>query len=126
MPIEESDQDDLTKASKKVQKQMVEAEKKIGDATLQAQNEFLKTFEEMSREVMSRAAAEVELGLKLSKKLSTARSFPDALAAYQEWLSEEMTARSEDARWFMTNSQKFMTTSTRAFSSGWPGAGLST
>src|SRR6516165_627041 len=126
MPIEESDQGDRTKASKTVQRQIAQADTKIGDAALQAQNEFLKTFEEMNREVMSRVAAEVEHCAKLSKKLSAARSFPDALAAYQEWLSEEMTACSEDARRLMTNSQKFMTASTRVFSSGWPGAGMST
>jgi len=126
MPIEERDQGDPTKASKTVQKQIAEAETKIGDAALQAQNEFLKTFEEMNREVMSRVAAEVEHCAKLSKKLSAARSFPDALVAYQEWLSEEMTACSEDARRLMNNGQKFMTASTRVFSSGWPGAGMST
>ena len=126
MPIEERDQGDRTKASKTVQKQIAEAERKIGDTALQAQNEFLKTFEEMNREVMSRVAAEVEHCAELSKKLSAARSFPDALAAYQEWLSEEMTACSEDARRLMTNSQKLMTASTRVFSGGWPGAGMST
>jgi Phasin protein len=126
MPMEESQQSEFTKASKTVQKQVTETEKKMSDAALEAQKEFLKTFEEMSREVMSRAAAEIELGVKLSKKLSAARSIPDAVAAYQEWLSDEMNARSEDARLFMVNSQKFMTSSTRAFSSGWSGAGMST
>ena len=35
---------------------------------------------------MARATAEVELGLKLSRKLTDAHSVPDAFAAYQEWL----------------------------------------
>jgi hypothetical protein len=87
---------------------------------------LLKTLEEMSREVMSCATAEVQRGVNLSKKLSASHSIPDAIAAYQEWLSEEMNARSEDARRFMANSQKFMTTSARTFSSGWSGAGMST
>jgi sugar-specific transcriptional regulator TrmB len=118
--------DELTKASKTVEKQIAQTEKKIGDATLQAQNEFLKTLEEMNREVMSRMAAEVERGVKLSTKLSAARSLPDAAAAYQEWMSEEMNARSEDARRFMANSQKFMNTSTKFLSNGWSGVGMST
>jgi sugar-specific transcriptional regulator TrmB len=118
--------DELTKASKTVEKQIAQTEKKIGDATLQAQNEFLKTLEEMNREVMSRMAAEVERGVKLSTKLSAARSLPDAAAAYQEWMSEEMNARSEDARRFMDNSQKFMNTSTKFLSNGWSGVGMST
>jgi hypothetical protein len=113
-------QDDFSKASRIAEKQIAETEKKISDATLQAQNEFVKTCEEMSREVMSRASAEIELGLKLSQKLSAAHSLPDVMSAYQEWLSAEMSARSEDARRFMTNSQKFMATSTRLLSNGWP------
>jgi sugar-specific transcriptional regulator TrmB len=111
--------DELTKGSKTVEKQIAQTEKKIGDATLQAQNEFFKTLEEMNREVTSCVTAEVERGVKLSTKLSAARALPDALAAYQEWLSEEMNARSEDARRVMANSQKFMTTSTRLLSNGW-------
>ena len=108
------------------QKQIGDVEKKIGDAAVEAQNQFLKTLEEMSREAMACATAEIERGLKLSKKLSAAHSVTDAVAAYQEWLSEEMTARSEDARRFMSNSQSFMSTSSRAFSNGWSGMGMST
>jgi hypothetical protein len=38
----------------------------------------------MSRDWMGRATAEVELGLKLSKKLTAAHSVPDAITAYQD------------------------------------------
>jgi hypothetical protein len=61
-------------------------------------SEFFNTLQEMSRDWMARATAEVELNLKLSKKLTAAHSVPDAVAAYQEWLSEEVGARAEDAR----------------------------
>jgi hypothetical protein len=67
---------------------------------------------------MSRATAEIELGLKLSQKLSTARSPSDAMSAYQEWLTQEMKARTEDTRQFMTNCQNFITEGTRLFSNG--------
>ena len=119
MPMEQNSREDFNRAAKTAQKQISDAEKKIGDAALEAQNQFLKTLEEMSREAMACATAEIERGLKLSKKLSTAHSVTDAVAAYQEWLSEEMTARSEDARRFMSNSQSFMSTSSKAFSNGW-------
>jgi Phasin protein len=107
------------------QREFVEASKttqmKIGDATRQVQDEFTKTVEEMSRAVMSRATAEIELGVKFTQRLGAARSLPDVISAYQEWLSEEMNARSEDARQFMANSQKFITASTRLFSNGQSG-----
>ena len=121
----QSYQAETTKASKTVQKEIAETEKEIGDTTLQVQNEFIKTCEEMSRAVMSRAAAQIELASKLSEKLGAAHSFPDVVSAYQGWLSEQMNACSEDARQFMTNGQKFVTTSTRLFSNGWSSVGMS-
>lgn len=118
-------QDEFANASKTTQKKIAEAEKKISDTALQVQSEFAKTFEEISRAVMSRATAEIELGVKLTQKLGAACSLPDVVLAYQEWLSEEMNARSEDARQFMTSSQKFIAASTRLFSNGQSGVGLS-
>lgn len=74
---------------------------------------------------MARAKV-IELGLKLSKKLTDAHSVPDALSAYQEWLNEEMSARAEDARLLMSNGQKFLDTASRLLSSGWTNAGMAT
>jgi len=107
-------QAELTKASKTVQKQIAETGEKIGEV----QNEFAKTLDVMHRAAMSRATAEMELTLKLSQKLSTAHSPSDALSAYQEWLTDEMNARTEDARQFMASCQGFITEGTRLFSNG--------
>jgi hypothetical protein len=79
-------------------------------STNPAGSEVFNTLQEMSRDWMARATAEVELSLKLSRKLTDAHSVPDAVAAYQEWLNEEMGARVEDARLLMSNGQKFMDT----------------
>jgi hypothetical protein len=96
-----------------------ETNKKAANASFGAQGEFFNAFEEMSRDWISRATTEVELGLKLSKKLSAAHSVPDAIAAYQEWLSEEMSVRAEDARRLISTGQKFMNTGSRLMSNGW-------
>jgi len=109
-------QTELNEASKTVQKQISETEKRIGETTRQFQSEFAKTLEEMNRTVMSRASAEMQLGLKLSQKLSAARSPSDAVSAYQEWLTEQMSERSEAAREYMASCQKFITESARLFS----------
>ena len=85
-------------------------------------SEFFNALQEMSRDWMEHATAEVELGLKLSKKLTAAHSVPDAVAAYQEWLNEEMGARAEDARLLMSSGQKFMDASSRFLSSSWTSA----
>jgi hypothetical protein len=89
-------------------------------------SEFFNALQEMSRDWMGRATAEVELGLKLSKKLSAAHSVPDAVAAYQEWLSDELGARAEDARLLMSNGQKLMDASSRLLSNNWTSASTST
>ena len=89
-------------------------------------SEFFNALQEMSRDWMVRANAEVELGLKLSKKLTAAHSVPDALAAYQEWLREEMSARAEDARLLMSNGQKIMDASSRLLSNSWTSGSMST
>ena len=75
-------------------------------STNQAGSEFFNTLQEIRREWMARATAEVELSLKLSKKLTDAHSVPDAVAAYQEWLNDEMGARAEDARLLMSNGRR--------------------
>jgi len=92
----------------------------------QAGSDFFNTLEEVRRDWMTRAAAEVELSLKLSKKLTDAHSVPDAVAAYQEWLNEEMGARAEDARLLMSSGQKFMDASSRFLSSSWTSASTTT
>ena len=89
-------------------------------------SEFVNTLQEMSRDWMTRARAEVELSLKLSKRLTEAHSVPDAVAAYQEWLNEEMGARAEDARLLMSNGQKFMDASSRLLSRSWTSTSTTT
>ncbi len=112
--------------SKSVRAGSDETKSKIGNASFQVRDEFFNTLQEMGGDWMACATAEVELGLKLSKNLSAAHSVPDALAAYQEWLSEEMDARAEDARRLMSNGQKFLDVSSRLLSKGWTSAGTTT
>src|SRR5262249_5952824 len=108
-------QAELNKASRTVQKQISETEERIADTTRQVQSEWTKALEEMSQAVMSRAKAEMQLGLKLSEDLRAAHSPSDAWLAYQEWLTAMMSGRSEDGRQFMDNCQKFVTESTKLF-----------
>jgi hypothetical protein len=105
---------------------MAREETRSDRSTNPAGSEFFNTLEEMRREWMASATAEVELSLKLSKKLTDAHSVPDAVAASQEWLNDEMGARAEDARLLTSNGQKFMDTTSRFLSSGWTTAGMTT
>ena len=105
---------------------MAKEETRTDQSTNPAGLEFFDTLQEMRRDWMARATAEIELSLKLSKKLTDAHSVPDAVAAYQEWLNEEMGARAEDARLLMSSGQKFMDTTPRFLSSGWTNASVTT
>ena len=107
-------QTELNKVSQTVQKQIAET----GDKISEVQNEFAKTIEVMNRAIMSSATANVELGVKLSQKLTTARSPLDALSAYQEWLTEAMQARAEDTRQFAAHCQNVLSEGARVFSNG--------
>jgi hypothetical protein len=105
---------------------MAKEETRSDRSTNPAGSEFFNSLHEMRRDWMARATAEVELSLKLSKKLTAAHSVPDAVAAYQEWLNDEMSARAEDARLLISNGQKFMDTTSRFLSSGWANVGMTT
>ena len=89
MPREEigSDRSPNTATSKSTRGGSEDLENKIGNGPFQVQSEFVNTLQDLTRDWMARATSEVELGLKLSKKLSAAHSVPDAIAAYQGWLS---------------------------------------
>ena len=62
---------------------MAKEETRTDQSTNPAGLEFFDTLQEMRRDWMARATAEIELSLKLSKKLTDAHSVPDAVAAYR-------------------------------------------
>jgi Phasin protein len=124
MTSEETDLEHSRKpsGSKSTRIGFAEAEIKNGSASFQAQGEIFKTLQEISREWMARTTAEVELGLKLSQKLTAVHSVPDAIAAYQEWFGKVMGARVEEARRLMSIGQTLMDASSRLLSNGWMSA----
>jgi hypothetical protein len=90
------------------------------NAGLRMQHEMADVFSEISREWFARATSKAELAMKLPSRLSSARSVPDALSAYQEWLGEWMTIASDDSRRFVSDSQKIMDAGTRCFAAPSP------
>jgi hypothetical protein len=83
MPREEtvSDRSSNSPGTKSVRAES-EPKNKIGNASFQVQSEYINTLRDLSRDWMARTTSEVEFGLKLSKKLSAARSVPEVIAAY--------------------------------------------
>ncbi|HTV35126.1 MAG TPA: hypothetical protein VMF12_01745 [Xanthobacteraceae bacterium] len=85
-------------------------------AGLRLQKEMIELLSEMSREWYARATSEAELAMGLSNRLTAARSVPDALSAYQEWLNEWMGMFGEDSRRLVSDGRKLMEASARCFS----------
>lgn len=56
---------------------------------------------------------------ELSGKLSTVKSLPNAMQAYQEWMTHHVEAMAKDSQKFMANSQKLMS----SFTKWTPGSG---
>ena len=66
---------------------------------------------------------EAELASNLSKKMTTAKSIPDATAAYQELISRQMELMTQQAKIIFENTQEFTKTCMHVASGGEAGAG---
>jgi hypothetical protein len=103
--------------------QFAEMGKKQVDALVDMQQELINGIEEVNREWATRIKAETDLANEFAGKLSAAKSVPDTVAIYQEWLGRRMQMFAEDSRRFATDSQKFLAKSTQLFSGGLKGPG---
>lgn len=89
-------------------------------AGLQYQREMLETFEDISRTWLARATTETEFVFALPARLTAARTVPDAVSAYQEWLTEWMNMIGEDSRLLLTDGGKVMGAGARCFAGASP------
>lgn len=103
-----------------VNAQFAEMGAKSVTAGLRMQKELFETFQDIGRDWFARAASEAELAFKLPRQLTNARSVPDVLSAYQEWLNEWMSMWGEDGRRLVSDSQKIMDTGVRCFANAAP------
>jgi len=92
------------------------------EATLAMQKELIDTYEEISRAWLARLKSEADLWSELVTKMSSVRSLPDALGAYQQCVAQRMQLVADDGRRLVEDSQKIMSTITRAMPNGWPGS----
>jgi hypothetical protein len=87
-------------------------------AMLDMQKELLETYEQASRAWLARAKSEADLWSQLATKLSASRTFPDALGAYQECVSQRMQLTAEDGRRLFDECQKITQKITQSLSGG--------
>src|SRR5262249_21987406 len=100
--------------------QLTEVQKRL-DAVMQGHKETLETIEHIIQHWLDRATEEGRLASELSIKLTSARSVPDATAAYRDWLDQRMRLFAEDSRQILSGCQKFAKSGSHFISNGHSG-----
>jgi hypothetical protein len=111
-----------TAAAEAMSTRMAEIGANSFNAGLRMQTEMFDTLQTIGHQWMERRTCEAELALNLPNRLVGARTLPDAVAAYQEWLSEWLAMCNEDSRRFVSDGQKIVATSVRCFTNISPSA----
>jgi Phasin protein len=88
------------------------------EAFMEVQKQLVEIFEQLNRDQLVRAKQETELASELAGKVTSARSIPDIMNAYQEWISKRMTLFTEDGRKLFEDSQQVIGTTMRLLSNG--------
>ena len=88
------------------------------EALMEAHKKLLNAFEQVQRERLTRTMEETRLVSEFAAKVASARSIPDIMAIYQQWITkcEEMIA--QDGRKFLDDSQKVANAALSLLSNG--------
>ena len=111
-----------TAAAEAMSTRMAEIGANSFSAGLRMQTEMFDTLQTIGRQWMERRTSEAELALNLPNRLAGARTLPDAVSTYQEWLSEWLAMCNEDSRRFLSDGQKIVATGVRCFTNISPSA----
>lgn len=90
------------------------------EATFKIQKDVLEAYEEASRAWLARVQSEVELWSQLAAKMTTTRSIPEALSAYQESVAQRMQMAADDGKRLSSDCQEIMGKITKSLSQSWP------
>jgi hypothetical protein len=85
---------------------------------MQAHKELLDTFERAQRDRLARAMEETRLASEFAAKVAGARSIPEVMAIYQEWMARCAQLFDEDGRKFLDDSQKVANAALSLLSNG--------
>jgi hypothetical protein len=88
-------------------------------AMLGLQKELLDAYQQASGALLARVNSEADLWSGLAAKLTSTRSVPEALTAYQEGIAQRMQMGADDGRKLAEDAQKIMTTIAKSLPNGW-------
>jgi hypothetical protein len=92
------------------------------EAVANAQRQMFGDLGVFGQEWFDRIAVEANLTTELAEKLVTARSAPDAAAAWQQWITQRALLLAEDNQRLIAESRKLADDVAGFMSAGWLGA----
>jgi hypothetical protein len=85
-------------------------ESKHLETVKELQEQLLDTFEQFNRQQLAHGKQEMEFASEFAGKITSARSVPDVMNAYQNWISKRMALYMEDRRKLLVDSQRVLNT----------------
>lgn len=92
--------------------------KKNVEEFAKAQSELLNTMQDAHRRWLDRVQSEATLASEFTRKVTTCRSIPDAVAACQEWTGRRLEMMADDSKHLLNDSRKVMERGARLLSDG--------
>ena len=83
-------------------------ETKRVEAVKEAQTQLLDTFEQFNLQQLARGKQEMEFASEFAGEISSARSVPDVMNAYQNWISKRMALYMEDGQRVLNTTKKLL------------------
>jgi uncharacterized protein (DUF2126 family) len=87
------------------------------EAIMEAQKEITACCEQTMRGLADRMKLEVDLASDFTTKLRSAKSVPESVHIYQEWLGNRMKLSADQGQELMGDFQRFLNASARAMPS---------
>ena len=72
------------------------------------QTQLLDTFEQFNLQQLARGKQEMEFASEFAGKITSARSVPDVMNAYQNWISKLMALYMEDGQRVLNTTKKLL------------------
>ena len=83
-------------------------ETKRVEAVKEVQTQLLNTFEQFNLQQLARGKQEMEFASDFAGEISSARSVPDVMNAYQNWISKRMALYMEDGQRVLNTTMKLL------------------
>ena len=83
-------------------------ETKRVEAVKEVQTQLLDTFEQFNLQQLARGKQEMEFASEFAGEITSARSVPDVMNAYQNWISKLMALYMEDGQRVLNTTKKLL------------------